>query len=287
MTDDLHDLIGAYAMDALSPDEAAEFEFHLETCETCRAELVELSESLAGLAELHEVAPPATLRDAVLGAVADLESAKRTSAESAPGAAAPPDGGQPSIETFDGPAATNVDPESTTAPPEAPAARQDSTGNLASVTRLPRRSAGRARRSAWQVLVAAAVTVIAVLGVTVWQPWAPRTITAGDVLAASDAVRATGTVPGGATVTVVRSNQLGRAVLVTQALPDAPSGKVRQAWIQRPDGALVSGGLMPSGLDVTVLLEGDARNAKGAGISLEPPGGSQQPGPDVVVLVGL
>ena len=56
-----------------------------------------------------------------------------------------------------------------------------------------------------------------------------RTITAADVLAASDAVRVSEPVKGGGTVTVVRSAQLGRAVMTTVGVPDAPSGKVRQA----------------------------------------------------------
>ena len=35
----------------------------------------------------------------------------------------------------------------------------------------------------------------------------------------------------------------------------------------------------------SVLLEGDARNTLGAGVSIEPPGGSAQPSKDVVALV--
>ena len=134
--------------------------------------------------------------------------------------------------------------------------------------------------------MAAAVALIAVIGVSVWQPWAPRTITAADVLAASDAVRVSEPVKGGGTVTVVRSAQLGRAVMTTVGVPDAPSGKVRQAWLKVPTG-MVSAGLLPPGTDVSMLLEGDARTAEGAGLSIEPAGGATSPGDDVRALFAL
>jgi anti-sigma factor RsiW len=38
-TPDVHALSGAYALDALTPDEAAAFEQHLESCEPCRTEV--------------------------------------------------------------------------------------------------------------------------------------------------------------------------------------------------------------------------------------------------------
>jgi len=271
VTDDSHDLIGAYAMDALNADEAAAFELHLLTCPTCPDELVDLRESLADLAGSYEVEPPAALRGAVLGAVANLAAAPTHASTAGPEAPT-------SVQA-------EVPPNGPSCPDDEPA-RDDSSETLATVTPLPRRSAGPAHRSRWQVLVAAAVALIAVLGISVWQPWVQRTVTAADVLASSDAVRASGQAVGGGTVTVVRSNRLGRAVLVTDALPDAPSEKVRQAWIMRPDGTFVSGGLIPSGVSLTILLEGDARDAKGAGVSLEPPGGSAQPS-DVLVVVGL
>ena len=87
-------------------------------------------------------------------------------------------------------------------------------------------------------------------------------------------------------VTVVRSAQLGRAVMTTVGVPDAPSGKVRQAWLKVPTG-MVSAGLLPPGTDVSMLLEGDARTAEGAGLSIEPAGGATSPGDDVRALFAL
>ena len=40
---------------------------------------------------------------------------------------------------------------------------------------------------------------------------------------------------------------------------------------------MVPAGLMPAGADQTVLLEGDASDAVGVGITIEPEGGSKEP----------
>ena len=39
MSTDLHTLSGAYALNALSPEEAEEFRKHLEACAACRQEV--------------------------------------------------------------------------------------------------------------------------------------------------------------------------------------------------------------------------------------------------------
>src|SRR6185369_3274116 len=50
MASEPHDLVAAYAMDALDADEEREFERHLASCERCREELASLREAAAGLA---------------------------------------------------------------------------------------------------------------------------------------------------------------------------------------------------------------------------------------------
>jgi anti-sigma factor RsiW len=67
MEADLHDLTAAYALDALSPDEAREYEAHLARCERCRAELASFSEAAGALAYAAEgPAPPPDLRGRIL-----------------------------------------------------------------------------------------------------------------------------------------------------------------------------------------------------------------------------
>jgi anti-sigma-K factor RskA len=66
---ELHDLTAAYALDALDPDERAEYERHLRGCERCRQELAQLGPTAGVLAYAAPPAPPpAALRDRILAA---------------------------------------------------------------------------------------------------------------------------------------------------------------------------------------------------------------------------
>jgi anti-sigma-K factor RskA len=66
---DVHDLTAAYALDALSPEEAEAYEQHLGQCERCREELAGLSEATTALAfGAVAPAPPPRLRASILDA---------------------------------------------------------------------------------------------------------------------------------------------------------------------------------------------------------------------------
>jgi anti-sigma factor RsiW len=54
----VHDLTAAYALDALDPEDAREYEVHLARCERCREELAELSQAATALAYASEAPPP-------------------------------------------------------------------------------------------------------------------------------------------------------------------------------------------------------------------------------------
>lgn len=69
---DIHKLSGAYALDALDELERARFDQHLSTCEDCRAEVAEMRETAALLAETTAVAPPASLRESVLSGITHI-----------------------------------------------------------------------------------------------------------------------------------------------------------------------------------------------------------------------
>jgi anti-sigma factor RsiW len=63
----LHDLTAAYALDALDPEDAREYETHLARCERCRSELAALSEAAGELAYASESpVPPPELRARIL-----------------------------------------------------------------------------------------------------------------------------------------------------------------------------------------------------------------------------
>lgn len=69
---DVHTLTGAYAADALPPDERRSFEAHLETCATCRQEAAELVATAARLGSAAATTAPSGLRTRV------LDEARRT-----------------------------------------------------------------------------------------------------------------------------------------------------------------------------------------------------------------
>jgi anti-sigma-K factor RskA len=145
------------------------------------------------------------------------------------------------------------------------------------------RPSGRGRR--FPALVAAAAAVVAlVAGGVAWQVIDDPDSATDQVLQADDAERFTQTFPGGATATVVRSQDLNQAVLITEDMPPAPDGHSYALWLQH-DADMVPAGIMPSGADNQVLLSGDAATADGAGITVETEGElHDEPEGEVVAL---
>jgi anti-sigma-K factor RskA len=70
MSDNVHTLVGAYALDAVTPEERDVFEQHLPTCAACREELEGLQATAARLAVAVASPPSPELRTRVLEAVA-------------------------------------------------------------------------------------------------------------------------------------------------------------------------------------------------------------------------
>lgn len=66
---EIHTLAGAYALDALPPDEERFFESHLSDCGACRQEVAELRATAAILGSAAAEPAPERLRDAVLAQI--------------------------------------------------------------------------------------------------------------------------------------------------------------------------------------------------------------------------
>ncbi len=144
------------------------------------------------------------------------------------------------------------------------------------------------------LLVAAAAAVVAVgIGVTVADPWtdessqSPSLSAVDQVLQADDAEKYTQTFPDGSKATLTRSKSLNRAVIVTSDMAPPPDGKVYELWLDHEGIGMVPAGLMPREEDAVVLLEGDPATATGAGITVEPAGGSPKPTSDPVALIAF
>jgi anti-sigma-K factor RskA len=164
-------------------------------------------------------------------------------------------------------------------PPETPAVAPPT--HVASVVTLRRRMLPT-------LVAAAAVLILVTAGAFAWHPWhSSQTTLANQVLHAPDAVRVTEKLPGGAgALTLVRSASLKRAVMVGDDVPEPPSGKTYQLWLQQPGRGMVSAGLMPDSHQAT-LLSGDPGSALAAAVSVEPAGGSKKPTTDPVALFPL
>jgi anti-sigma-K factor RskA len=77
MTEELHDLVAPYALDALDDDERTSFERHLVACDQCGAQLVDLQEATTALAYATEgPEPPRELRERILQAATQDNGAR-------------------------------------------------------------------------------------------------------------------------------------------------------------------------------------------------------------------
>lgn len=86
MTDDVHHLDAAYALDAVDPFERRRFEAHVRDCEECALAVVGFRAAAAELATASAVSPPASLKERVLAEVAST----RQLAPPGAGSATPP-----------------------------------------------------------------------------------------------------------------------------------------------------------------------------------------------------
>ncbi|MEP6649152.1 MAG: anti-sigma factor [Lapillicoccus sp.] len=249
--EDIHALSGAYAVDAVDDIERAEFERHLATCADCREEVASFRATAVQLSLLISAMPPERLREQVLRDISSVRPLPPAMREEA--------GERIEATSRERAAAQAAEPQ----------------------TRVARLTSARHRRNRWLAAAAAVVVLGGGGALAITQPWNStrqvQTTIAAQVQQAPDAQRFQQTLADGSTVTVVRSKSVGRAVLVTNNLATAPSGKTYQMWLQVPGGSFASAGLVPPGANEIVVLDGDAATALGAGVSVEPAGGSQQP----------
>jgi anti-sigma-K factor RskA len=270
MSADVHSLVGAYAVDAIDEQERAAFELHLAECPECRAEVASLVEAGAQLSLVSQTAPPPAMRAAVLAGIRTVRPLPPLEQPAAAvhqlqGVGPDPDAPAARIPVV-------IDDDDAEPTPTAPAA--DLPANVVPMRR---------RRPVAEWLVGAAAAVALIAGGIAWSPWddgaGKAPVSASEqVLEAKDAQRVVQNI-GGARVTVVRSASLHKAVVVADNMAAAPTGKDYQFWFDQPGKGMVNAGVMPHGSapTLTVMLEGDAATASGAGITLEPAGGSPEP----------
>jgi anti-sigma-K factor RskA len=195
---EVHTLTGAYALNALDPDERAEFETHLAECPDCTHEVAELRATAARLGAAVALTPPENLKQRVMVTIASTRQERPSGLRLV--------GGDPNRRR------TWTMRISVAAAVIAVAAA-GTFGGIAI-------SANSALHTAQSQLSQAQ------------QQYGP----VAQLLRASDLRVARGTAAGGS-ATLLTSQKLGRSVLVTAHMPVQAVNKTYQVWAMGPAGA--------------------------------------------------
>lgn len=257
--DDFENLSGAFALDAVSPEERAAVEKALASSELLRAEAAELADTAAALADaVPPVQPSAGLKDAIF---AQLDATPQLPREE-------------SVDAVSAPASVPVP------------------GPVAGPAVVPAEARARARwfrRPAILVAGVAAAAAIVVGGITVpillggtTQQQDPFDA----IASASDAVAVTTAVAGGGTATVVWSGELGRAAIELEGATPLDESSDYELWFMGDDGTRSAGLVRVDGSgDARQVLDGDMGAGDIIGLTVEPAGGSPQPTGDPILAV--
>lgn len=275
-SDDVRSLLGAYALDAVDPDERAAVERLIATDPSAAAELAQLLAVAATLGDAVAGEPPAALRASVLAAIP----------------------GVPQLGPLTGPQALRPDTRPTA--PDLPPTRADDADGLGAgapdvvpgatgepgVSYLADRR--RPSRTRW-LAVAAALVVGAAVPTALAVQQAQRANEAeqqqqalADLLTDPSAVVVHGDVTGGGTATAILTDD--RALFSATGLPDPGDDKAYQLWVVDADGAASAGVLADDAGAVRQLTE-DFSTGDALAITIEPAAGSAQPTTDPLVVL--
>ncbi|MEU7790038.1 anti-sigma factor [Amycolatopsis sp. NPDC049159] len=245
----MHTLAGAFALDAVSDVERAEFSRHLEQCESCAQEVAELRATAARLGAAMAEEPPPEFKDRVLAA---MHATRQLPPRTRPGS---PEryrrsARAPRWAVFVAAAAAVVG-----------LAAGGVFGGIA-LTQQRQLETAQSRldqaRDRYEPVAA--------------------------LLAAPDAKTAHGEAPAGGGVTVVLSKSLNRVMVMDAGLPSQPGGKVYEAWLITGSAAPRSAGVIAASDDGGLVVAEGIGNADHLAVSLEQAGGSPSGTPTDVLM---
>ncbi|MEV7099458.1 anti-sigma factor [Amycolatopsis sp. NPDC051045] len=244
----MHTLAGAFALDAVSDVERAEFARHLEQCDSCAQEVAELRATAARLGAAMAEEPPPEFKDRVMTA---MHATRQLPPRTRPGA---PDRHRRSARA----------PRWAVVVSAAAAVAGLAAGGVFGGIALNQQQELRTAQSRLD---------------QARQQYAPVTA----LLAAPDAKTVHGEAPIGGGVTVVLSRSQDRVMVMDAGLPSQP-GKVYEAWlITGSDAPRPAGVIAAAGGGGLVVADGVGRADKLA-VSVEPPGGSPTGTPTEVLM---
>ena len=273
---EINNLSGAAALDAISADELAAYERFLSESEEARSEAIELADTavILGLA-VQPIEPPAGMRATLLAQIATMPQNGVAPIEAVPVEAVP------SARTMDAAPLRSVG-GSTPAPAAAPA-----------TTAAERKAEQRwFRRPALAIAsVAAAVAIIAggVSVVTNFGADQNPSVSASQLeqlTLASDKQEIVTDIEGGGSATLMYSEKLGSSAISMDGTGDLSLDAVYQLWYIGDDGPR-SAGVMPSDAEggSWQLLEGEMHAGDVVGVTIEPKGGSERPTTAPIVVI--
>jgi anti-sigma-K factor RskA len=271
---DAASLTGAYALDALTPEERDAFEAEFSDSESLRHETTELLDTavLLGLAT-DPVQPSPALKASIMDRIASMPQLPPLAAPATPATVSAPEADAPSPAGPSAPVTAVPALEATSTPTAEPTA-----GERKAQTRWFTRPA---------VVLAGAAAVIGLVaggGVLVntvgeaqnRQVMADRL---AEINAADDTQRAVSDVSGGGTATLVWSNELLLSALIVDGVDPLPGDKVYELWyIGEETGARPAGTFtIDDDGKVWSVLEGEMQAGDAVAVTVEPRGGSERP----------
>lgn len=253
-------LSGAYSLDAVSSEEAAEFEKAADASPALRKEADDLAETAGHLGLAAEPVQPSD------GMKANLMSLI---------------GSTPQLPARESP----------------PAAAESSTAGPAAAGPAETAARGRWFTRPVGILVAAAAAIAlfaggSIVGASLTNGTGSPPVNEASVArlaeisAAGDAQRASTPVAGGGTATLVWSVDLGQSAVIVNDLPALSADQVYEAWYIDESGAVAAGTFTAADSGTTWhVLDGAMTPGDTVGVTIEPKGGSDQPTTDPIFAV--
>ncbi|SFW76655.1 Anti-sigma-K factor RskA [Amycolatopsis australiensis] len=245
----MHTLAGAYALDAVTDVERAEFTRHLEQCESCAQEVAELRATAARLGAAMAEEPPPELKDRVMAAT---HATRQLPPRTRPGS---PDRHRRAARA----------PRWAVLVSAAAAVAGLAAGGVFGGIALTQQHELQAAQSRLD---------------QVKQRYEP----VAALLAAPDAKAAHATSPIGGGVTVVSSRTLGRVMVLDAGLPAQPGGKVYEAWLITGSAAPRPAGVIAGTVAGALVVADGAGDADHVALSVEQAGGSPTGRPSGVLM---
>ena len=248
MNTDVHTLSGAYALDALSPEEAEEFRRHLAGCHACHEEVRELQAAAARIGAGQAATPPPELKVRILAAADRTPQMPPSRGDRAPQS--------PSNTGWEPPPAT-------------------------------RTAKGASRRwQSWVGAAAAAVILVGGgaigVGALLDEDDSGLSEAAVEVFEAGDTRTRTVETANGGRITVGVSPSRNEMAVDTRELPELEGGRVYQLWAVRGEETVSAA--VVSDPEVGAAMQMPAEQTKVA-VTVEPRGGSEQPTSPPIVSV--